>query len=530
MTTEAEGSAVEHGGHHEPTLKTFFFERAIHIASMERALRWITITAVAGIVAAAVLVALRNMDVSSLPLTTESGVTSRIPSVAFWVAVGIFSAAWAYVLGGLLHAHRLVRVAALGVFTYGLWELWNAPYPLWTWRMAPSYVLLAIVWIVGLAALHEPPDERGDARRLRLRILPSLFVLILALELAFWWRARSFHDPRFYTLPFFHQLEFTSFALIPVLLMAGVDFAEWGDATAVRLTGLARQARPAWSLPLLALGSAGAVLAYFFATRDASALERNAPLGIALLVLAGSLAFAARRADGHVPYAAMFGSSLTLMGLILGFIYSVSGGGPGLAVYSHPGKLKFHLARPADWTPQEIGGNGLGLSMTVFFLPDNAKNRFFVVNVPKTLLSAVPDPRSIFFAGPVEATSKDGEWQQARIRWKGETTVTWQKDDAAGRWILAGAAFPKDFAGLEPEFEKVKESWEPTPAKPGSEAPGEGKYTVADRAIEGSTFAWIGLALAAAGSVVFTRRRKRPPWLAAAALFVFVAGAYAVLK
>jgi LPXTG-motif cell wall-anchored protein len=228
-----------------------------------------------------------------------------------------------------------------------------------------------------------------------------------------------------------------------------------------------------------------------------------------------------------VPYTAMFGSSLALMGLILGFIYSVSGGSPGLAVYSHPGPTKFHLDYPAAWTPQELDGKDrLGISMTIFFLPDNAKNRFFVVGVPKALLAQVPDPRSIFFAGPIESTSKDGAWERARIRWQGEEALTWQKDDGAERWILAGVAFPKDFPLLEPEFEKVQASWATGGAKPGSEAPSEGKYTVADRAIEGATFAWIGLALLAAGAILFTRKRSRPPWLAASALFVFVAGTY----
>lgn len=522
VTIDSQGSVVEHGEHHEPTLKEFFLERAIHVASMERALRWITVTAMAGIAVSAIFIGLRDASLGTVPLTTNAGVQTTIPAVTFWLVVALFSAAWAYVLVGLLHAHRLVRVLALAGFTYGFWELWNEPYPLGTWRMAPSFALLALVWVTGLRALYEPEAERGDARRLRLRLLPLVFVVVFGLELAFWWRTRPYHDPRFFSLAFFHQLEYTSFALIPVLLVAGVDFAEWGDAAAQRVVSIARRPRSRWALPLLALAASGGVLAYCFHYSDAEALGTSAGLGIGFIAAVAALALAARSHAAHIPYAAIFACSVAMMGMILGLTYAASNGGQHSAVYNHH-EPDYSLEYPSDWVPQPLGASSTGISIVIFFLPDDQKNRLFVIHVPKADLTVVPDPRSVFFAGPVEQTSKDGSWQKFRSRWKGLAAVEWQRDDKDGRWILAGVAKPKSFPALESKFDEVKDSWKPA-VTDGNKAPSEGKYTTVDRAIEGATLGWLGLAALSVVVLLVTRRRGRAGWLTAGALLVFATG------
>lgn len=520
----------------ERTLREVFLERAISLGSMERALRGLTALPLVAIVAAAVLVGLRESGLPATPLGSEEGFLSAMPTPTFWLTVVLLALAWAYVLGGLLHAHRVVRLVGLGAFTFAAYELWSIPLPHETWRMAPSYVLLAATWTVGLAALYEPAEERGDVRRLRLAVLPLLFALVLALYLAFWWRLRPLGDPRFYTLALYHQLEVCSFALIPVLLVAGVDFAEWGDAAASRATALARRLRWETTLPVGAALAAAGILAYRLSVGDRVSLGRGAGMAAVFALVVGGVALAVRRAPGRVPYAAIFAASLVLMGILLGISYSVTGStaaevaAASRLTYRHPAAPRFQLEYPVAWQTTELPQQN-GVAVVVFKAPGNAA-QLYAVHVPPAVLGVVPDPLAAIFKGTVESTRRDGDWRQVRLRLGQENEgVAWERTLDGGMWLLVGAAGPRTMPVVEPAFEEAKASWttevragegEQTPAR-------EPRIAPADRAVEGAGLAWLGLAAAAAGLLFARRRGSSPGWLTASLLFAAVAGLYYVL-
>ena len=92
--------------------------------------RWITALAIGAVVAGAALVAIRG---TSLPTVSLGTGADSIPTLTFWVTVVLVSLAWAYVLSGLLHAHRLVRLAAPVLFGLGVYELLSIGLPVATW-------------------------------------------------------------------------------------------------------------------------------------------------------------------------------------------------------------------------------------------------------------------------------------------------------------------------------------------------------------------------------------------------------------
>lgn len=516
IATEEEAAAEAVAGA-ERKLRDFFRDRVISFGTMDRGLRSVTALALVAIVAAAILVGLRETGLRSVPLASEKGLQSTMPEPSFWLTVLLLAVAWSYVLGGLLHAHRIARLASLGAFTFATYELWSIPLPLGVWRMVPSYVALALVWVVGLAALYNRPGERGDARRLRPMLVPLLFLLVLAVYLTFWWRLRPLADPRFYTLAVYHQLEISSFALMPVLLVAGVDFAEWGDAAASRATALSTRVRWSGALPSFAALSAAGVLGYCLATTLGPSLWRSAGLAALFAVLVGCAAIAARRPPRHVPYATVFASSLALMGVLLGISYSVAT--VDNLTFRHPTSPHFQISYPANWQalPSRLGAFGVYV-----FLAPGSVAQLYVVHIPSELLHAAPDPRSMIFKGTVQSVTREGLWRRVRFNTHGGEALSWQRRVSGGMWLVVGVARRQAFSTVEPVFERAWASWTPVV----SDAP---TFSAADRAIEGSALAWLGVAAAASAALFTRRRRDVPGWLTASFLFAVVAGLYYTL-
>lgn len=501
------------------SLKETFLDRAISVGTMTAALRGLTAVALAAVALAAVLVGLRSAGLPSVPLGSEGGLQSAMPSVTFWASIVLLSLAWSYLLGGLLHAHRLVRLAAPAAFGFGVYELLNLGLPVETWRIAPAFVFAAAVGAVSLGVLRE------EGERLRLATLPLLFLLVLGFYLSFWWRLRPLGDRRFYTLAIYHQLAQLSFALIPLLLVTGVDFAEWGHAAAGRAAEIVRGLRPAGA----ALAAAG-VLAYAVGVRGTAGLPWH--LGMAAIfaaLVALAVGSTARRVTHpHVPYAAIFGSALALTGIVLGIVYSASpapqaapGGQPTLRSEA-PG---FRLDYPAGWRKQQLPEKG-GLKIWQLSSPKSEAAQFYAVYLPPPLARKLTDPLTAIFKATATAPKADGPWQRRVFQSAAGTLgVAWQRSVGRSEWLLAGVAAPSTFRSVIPLFQDITASWTTRPAAPVTAA----RYTSADRAIEGSALAWLALAIAAAGGLAFLRRRESPRRLAPSLCFVAVAGFYFAL-
>jgi hypothetical protein len=513
-------------------LREVFRERAISPSTMERRLQLLTGLALVLIVAAAVLIWLRDSSLPTIAMNAAEGQQTVMPKLTFWLTVVFFSFSWSYVLCGLLHGPRLVRLAALGVFGFGAWSLWRGPFPLDTVRMIPSYLALAAICAVVLYSLREPREERGGPRRLRIATVPVVFVLVLAFYFAFWWRVRALHDVRFFTISFANHLEKLSFALIPVLFVAGIDFAEWGDVASEHVAHVVRRARRTYVLAVATALVAAGALAYQIHVSSFDYLWRGFALAGVLAAVVAAVVLAARirrPVAGVVPYAVVFAASVVLYALMFGILFATQ---PAANVsetltYKHPAVPRFEIEHPLSWQARVLAPSA-GFHVFAFTGP---KEQFYVVYEEKSTVFTIPDPRSVLFKGPATEHRTDGAWQLTEFRYRTNDGEAWQRKEHGAIWLLVGITPHGNLEQAGPTFEEIKDSWT---TEVGAEETGEGEaaaaeaVSAADRAVEVAGLAWLALALGA-GALLLVRRLPRPRWLVAGAVYVLVAGLFYVL-
>jgi hypothetical protein len=513
-------------------LKEVFRERAISFSTMERRLRLLAVLAFVPIFAAAILVWLRDSSLSTIAVSSTEGQQTVMPTLTFWLTIVFFSLAWSYVLCGLLHGHRLLRLAALGLVGFGAWRLWDGPFPLDSARMIPSYLALAGIVAVGLLSLREPRDEKSGSRRLRIATVPVVFVLVLGFYLAFWWRLRSLHDVRFFTISFANQLETLSFALIPVLFVAGIDFADWGDVASARVAQIVGRARRPFVLALVTALVAAGALAYRIHISQGSSLWRGFALAALLAAVVATVVLLGRLrgpASGRVPYAAVFGASVVLYALMFGVLFATESAGSAAetVAFKHSTAPHFEIEHPSSWEARPLPVRA-GTHIFVFTSP---KAQFYVVFEEPSAAFTFPDPRSVFFPGPVTERRRDGAWRLTEFRYKTNDGEAWQRSAGDAIWLLVGITPHGNLAQVAPTFEEMKASW--TTHVSSAEGQGESEAATAhvdpaERAVEVAGLVWLALAVAA-GALLLVRRLPRPSWLVSGALYVLVAGLFFVL-
>ncbi|HEY4348727.1 MAG TPA: hypothetical protein VGM80_14180 [Gaiellaceae bacterium] len=520
---ESEASGEEERGH---GLRKVFAERSISLGTMERNLRFAVAGAMLVLVAAAVLVGLRDVAFDSIEVGSGPDAQAVIPAVVFWLSIAFLTLAWSTFLWGLLHAHRLVRLAGLALFSWAMFELWHDVLTLAVWRMAPSYALLACIWVIGLAAMRIRAKERWQ-EEIQVLFFPLLLVLVGGLYLAFWWRLRPLHDPHVYTLFVFHQLQQLSFALIPLLYVAGVDFAEWGDAAATRIGETLGGVRAPYALAAVTFGLACFALVYRVDTLGGRTFALQLGFGFlfAALVTVPALAAGRSGASARVPYAAVFAAASILLVLVVGgsdVLLSAPGANRGKATLSHAGVPRFQLEYPASWGERAVPGqSGLKLFLLA---PRESVTRMYVFYIPSSVASSVPDPLNVLFKPEVHSRGTDGPWALTRFTGNGMTGVAWQRRDRGAIWLLAGLAKPAQAAALGASFAAIARSWTTEVAPGETEAQALSAETVrGERVLEIAALAWLGVA-AVAAFVLLRRRRRNPGWLSAAALFFVSTG------
>jgi len=504
-------------------LKQVFAERSITVGTMERNLRLAVVAALLVLVAAAVLIGLRDSAFGSGELSPGSlGVV--MPKVVFLVTIAFLTLGWTYFLWGVLHAHLIVRFGGLVLFSWAMLELWNEDLPLWIWRMAPSYVLLACVWLVGAATLRVRARERWQ-QELQLLFFPLVLLLVGGLYFAFWWRLRPLHDSRYYTLLLSHQLSELSFGLIPLLYVAGVDFAEWGDTVSTRVAEVVGGIRA----PYLVAAGAGGVAAFALADRasseDARFFAVQLGFGALLAVLVGVPAVAAlrSRAASRVPYAAVFAAAVVLLLLVVGVDRLVPASGPTHVTFRHPAAPRFQLEYPLSWDLRSVPGEG-DLRLFVLGPYGVSPTRFLVIYIPKVDAAALPDPLGELYKPTVQSRGRDGPWSLTKFTGKGMTGIAWQRRVQGAIWLLIGVAKPGQAAGQSATFASIAHSWTMNVTPAPTEAQTRAEDTVhSERVFAIAAGAW--LALAGLGAFVLLRRgRRNPGWLSAGALFFVTAG------
>ena len=555
---------MEEPGHPEAGLLETFRERALSLRTMSGRLRLATGLALAQLGAAALLVGLRE-PARHLPATDVAIVGGQLASLStpvLVVCVAMVCVAWSYLLGGALHGHWAVRLLGLLVFTWAITRDRDV-YRLGGAHLGVAIALLAAIWAVGAAtwahdrqvARHTP--GRTHSAGLVLTTVGVLALLIAGLHIDAWLSARG-QASLLFTGAFTAQLGSLTVFLTPLLLVAGVDFADWAQLSAGRATRLAG-APGSGRLVGAALAVAAATLAWFgwdFRGSEPDLLQDLGWGALALGLAAGLLALLrARMADWRpsVPYAAVAGVgiagfAITYLALFIPARDAAEaaghrqGGGieTTLTAYRHEAEPAFSMLHPAAWSASPTPGPGRVLELTGFSIGDPA-----VADVYSWPVSVLPDPadaaRGILLgeqtrgafqgqAPRLDPAAAQGDERVFDVR---GTVATPGRAIFQGRlygfirdgrtWVVFGYTLPQLWPDHQSALDRMAASLTGTTAAPEA-APATagppGGATDSDRAIaiEVGVFATLLVA-----SLVALRRARRSGWrpfLATTALFL----------
>ena len=354
-----------HGAHDQVNapLRHVLKERLIDLGGMRIELRLIVGLAIAQLLVAGIMVALKDLSggpfeptLYAFPSEEGDGV-QLISAAAFVIGIVIACAAWAYVLAGAFRAGIVVRVLSLAVFfaTFvierdALDGLGGATTPICIAILAVILLLAIVTWFPERSA-HADAEHGLPAspawRRVRLLMVPLLFVLIGAIYLVVYLASQSADaaanaaaaasgeevttgveaiansQVAIFSNDVFDQIDKVQYLLIPLLVIAGSDFGEWGQLVIARTARRVRTSLHAAVFAVIALAAAAAIAwdGINTAAGDAGggAVEELLLAGVVALVAAG-LYFLAKPRGGwsSVPFYAI--ALVAILDVASGFI------------------------------------------------------------------------------------------------------------------------------------------------------------------------------------------------------------------
>lgn len=463
---------------------------------MPRPLRLVTAVAFAQLLASAIAVALRNTG-ARVDVSITDGQLTNMPGAVFWACVVLLVLAWTYLLAGALHAHPAVRVIALVLFS-GAMYAGGANASLDTTQGVLAAVALAGIWAVGLATIAV--DRRHPGMReptwMRVAETTAVLVLVAALYALAWWGAGAKGTPRDFTLGVSIQLAILSLLLIPALLLAGSEFAEWGELAGERAAHLLERVRARALLPVAAMVVAVAVLAGLVDRYDVGPVAKQLVLG-AILAGAVLLALRGRSAESRgarVPAWAPVAAAVAIAGIFLigtAVSSSASGGEAGvrrlpvlgeLAEYNHPAPPLFSLEYPAAWKVAPQGKQTADQGATAFAGTPAGDPALFVVAGTLTRAAGGPPPprlgEVVHLLNPgwkvtLEHPKRSGPWTETRfklVKTVEQDGVGWTRVVGRYNWLLFGYGVLQLKQVNERAFVEMRDTWRPTPAAAEGEA------------------------------------------------------------
>ena len=331
-------------------------ERLINVVTLRSDLRLIVGVAVAQMLAAALLLALKNASggvfepsVYAFPGDTGNGL-QLISGAAFFIGLALTTAAWAFLLAGAFRAGIVIRLIVFGLFVGFFAIERDALDGLGAGVHVAVYLLVGAIAVIGIATWL--PEHRrivnddtptGVYGALRALTPLVLFVLVGSIYAAVFLASRAADSGQAFTSPdqtqvstftndVFDQLDNVQYLLIPVLVLAGSDFSEWGQLAVARLARRLRRSFPSAVFALVA-GLACAGIAYDGITVALSADGGGlAELWFAAVVFAvgAALYFVARPRGGwetSIPFAAV--ATVAILDSVSGYITQVLQGSSG---------------------------------------------------------------------------------------------------------------------------------------------------------------------------------------------------------
>ncbi|HUZ19380.1 MAG TPA: hypothetical protein VMU75_02275 [Acidimicrobiales bacterium] len=298
------GRRQEPGAHaHEPEgyasrgLLEVFRDRRIALTTMDAPLRLATGGALACLVGAALLIALRDVGGAAVVLPVTAGVRTTLSSPLFIATLVLISVGFGYVLTGAVLAHRPLALAVVLVLTgamgqqTGVLGIGGFAVLLPGWALLATRGLLVAIVVVAAVAMLARRGRPGDAeqdRRLRAALLVVYCGLFGAYLLVLY--AASPTVGGLTLFPGTVNLLMVGVALLttPILQVAAADFGEWGQLSAERLLGAvgrlapgahAREARRRFARTAVPAAGCVALAAIAWVTQSGEPAHRLVRLG-----------------------------------------------------------------------------------------------------------------------------------------------------------------------------------------------------------------------------------------------------------
>jgi hypothetical protein len=256
-------SPSEDHGHGEQSFVDAVRSRTISWRTMTPRLRLVTGAAVAQVLVCAALLGLRNAGLPRTVISVQSlqlGGLITIPTPVMWASIAGLACAWTYLLTSAMDGHPLARLVGLAAFT-AVSALLYYNLPLSGASGAIEVALLAALRVLGLETVIDD-RRRGQVRDRgpRLARLLGTFVLVAGLYGAFRWSAGGDMAAQGnFAAAVFEQTVVLAM-LIPVLLLAGSEFGEWGEIVGESVGALTARARSGVVQALILVAVASAVL------------------------------------------------------------------------------------------------------------------------------------------------------------------------------------------------------------------------------------------------------------------------------
>ena len=478
-----EGGREEHEG-----LSATFHEKVIQLRTMQLRLLLPSAIAISIVITGALLFALRDLPWPELSAgrNIQTGQLQTVP-----LPVGVFgglalAVAWSFVLTGALHAHLLFRIGGTLAYLFNGITVFLAAV-----GTAPTLLTLPIVLAsVVVASIALYAADRSNHRqaphlhhRFRLRI-PTFAWVFGATALIYTLGALGGLRQGDVAFLLTAQLVLLEAVLIPVLFLAGTDFAEWSEVVSGRAGSLLMNL-PRYTLVAAIAGAAVAVLVWAAALEgglhrpDLGAVALQAVPVLILLVPVGLVGWLAQRrpTSTRVPFWVLVLGVLIVFGPLAGAsvvesqngtVASAVSTGRTLVVYQQADPT-YSISVPEGWARATVpGGNSWtepaqrgGASRLVLLSAGGS---------PPAADAAVVRGGALALGRPLRlgTRSEAGAWS----RWEVSTSpggnpqhgVAFLRQEGARTWILIGLS-PAG-SNREALWDAVRETWSPGPPEP----------------------------------------------------------------
>ncbi|MFZ0214859.1 MAG: hypothetical protein WAM30_02855, partial [Candidatus Dormiibacterota bacterium] len=380
-----------------------------------------------------------------------------------------------------------LRVAGLGLYTLN--GLLMSVTALLGGFAPAGVVTLALVLAVPVTATGLWFTDRANSRqaphlhhRVRIRPLTLLWVLGVTALIYLLSGVSGLRNGEF-AADVGLELLALQFVFIPVLLLAGTDFAEWSEVVSGRLSSLLERLGT-YVPPAAVLLAAIGIFAYYthgdglqFGLNVSGAAEEMVPVAaIAVLVAIFGWTARRRRVSTRVPFWALVVGGLVAYGAFFGA--SVAGLGStqpaapspgetrGLVTYEHPAEPVFSLRYPVEWKPAVLAGGVRFQGLDDGRLPV----RFLVLHSGASgpaLAGVLGSTAEVALGAPITTgeAEREGAWQRRSVdATLGGTALqgtAWSRQVGVDRWTLVGLAPALAGHAYDGLFGQVKGSWMP---------------------------------------------------------------------